>query len=248
MAKERLINTRFWNDNWVRHINPLDRYLFLYLLTNEYTNICGIYELPISTIAYGSGLDERDLEKVMLPRLQPKVYYHEGWVIITNFVKYQRIKSESVKEGIKKAIEQAPKSIIDYATGVGYGDGMGIIPTSSHILESESESELELESEPIAETSSALIPNLIKLFEEINPTCKTYYSNTTQRKACQFLIDTYGFEKVGKVITELLPQTNGMGYLPTITTPVQLKDKWSQLEAAVKKEGTKIKSKGNVYW
>ena len=104
------------------------------------------------------------------------------------------------------------------------------------------------EEDPSSEQSSQLIPDLIKLFEIINPSCKTYYGNTTQRKACKFLISTYGFEKVGKIVTELLPQTNGMEYLPTITTPVQLKDKWSQLEAAVKKERSKIKSKGNVYW
>lgn len=96
--------------------------------------------------------------------------------------------------------------------------------------------------------SPQLIPNLIKLFETINPTCKTYYRNTTQRKACEFLISTYGFDKVSNIVVGLLPQTNSMEYMPTITTPVQLKDKWSQLEAGVKKERSKIKSKGNVYW
>ena len=73
MAKTRMVNTRFWNDSWVRKLNSLDRYLFLYLLTNEHTNICGIYELPIGTMAYEIGIDERDLERTMLKRLKPKV-------------------------------------------------------------------------------------------------------------------------------------------------------------------------------
>jgi len=241
MAKERMINTRLWSDNWIRSINPLDRYLFLYLITNEHNNICGIYELPISTMAFESGIDERDLEKTMLPRLNPKVYYIEGWVILKNFPKYQHRNSPKVKIGIENELKTIPSHILNDA--IAYGYGMDMV---SH-LNSNSNSNSNLDS-TLAETSSALIPNLIKLFETINPTCKTYYGNTTQRKACDFLISTYGFEKVSKIITELLPQTNGMEYMPTITTPIQLRDKWSQLEAGVKKERSKLKSKGNTYW
>lgn len=244
--KERIINTRLWGDSWIRKLNPLDRYLFLYLLTNEHTNICGIYELPIATMAYESGLDERDLIKTMIPRLKPKVYHYNEWVILSNFLRYQHTKSESVVEGIKRSLNEAPESVVAYAYKIGYGDDLGIVPPPSHILNPN----LTLTKlEPIpAETSSAMIPNLIKLFETINPTCKTYYGNVTQRKACEFLISTYGFEKVSKIVSELLPQTNGMEYMPTITTPIQLKDKWSQLEAGMKKERSKIKNKDNVYW
>jgi hypothetical protein len=103
----------------------------------------------------------------------------------------------------------------------------------------------------IAETSSAEVPEIIKLFEEINRTCKTYYGNKTQRSACQFLLDTYGFEKVSRVIKEVLPQTNGKEFFPTITTPVQLKDKWASLDANYRSHISKIKSQkekqGNVY-
>src|SRR3990167_701531 len=41
---------------------------------------------------------------------------------------------------------------------------------------------------------------LIKSFEKINPAVKRMYGNTTQRKACDDLIETYGFERVKKVI------------------------------------------------
>lgn len=86
-----------------------------------------------------------------------------------------------------------------------------------------------------AETSSAEIPLLIKSFEKLNPASKKFYGNTTQRKACQFLIDTYGFERVNTVIEKTLPKTNGLQFFPNITTPVQLQDKWANLESAVRK-------------
>lgn len=99
------------------------------------------------------------------------------------------------------------------------------------------------------ETSQdSLIPEIIKSFEDVNPTCKTYYGNKTQRKACQFLIEEYGFEKVKKVIQDLLPKTNGIEFMPTITTPVQLKDKWASLETAVKRKQSEVKNNKTIVW
>lgn len=94
----------------------------------------------------------------------------------------------------------------------------------------------------IAETSSAEIALLIKSFETLNPVAKKFYGNTTQRKACQFLIDIYGFDRVISVIEKTLPRTNGIQFFPTITTPVQLQDKWVTLESAIRKYQAEKKS------
>lgn len=86
------------------------------------------------------------------------------------------------------------------------------------------------------ETSSVdEIPLLIKAFEAINPASKRFYNNTTQRKACQSLISEYGLDRVLTVIEKTLPKTNGLQFFPTITTPLQLNDKWVALESAVRK-------------
>lgn len=85
------------------------------------------------------------------------------------------------------------------------------------------------------ETSSDNIPLLIKSFEKLNPASKNFYSNKTQRKACQSLIDTYGIERVIQVVEESLPKTNGLQFFPTITTPLQLYEKWVALESAIRK-------------
>jgi len=90
------------------------------------------------------------------------------------------------------------------------------------------------DSKNIAEQGSALIVETIKEFELVDIKNKTYYGNTTQRKACEFLIDNYGFEKV-KTMIQLLPKTNTMEYIPHITTPVQLRDKWVQLVSGLQR-------------
>lgn len=96
-----------------------------------------------------------------------------------------------------------------------------------------------------AEQSSESINLLIKEFESINPASKKFYGIPPQRKACQALIDTYTLERVVSVIQKTLPKTNGLQFFPTITTPLQLQDKWATLESAIKRwqsEHQKIKS------
>ena len=90
-----------------------------------------------------------------------------------------------------------------------------------------------------ASKNSTLISEIIKLFEMINPACKKMYNNTSQRNACVFLLEEFGFERVKKRITTVLPKSNGMDFFPTITTPCKLRDKWSDLEVAIKRHTSK---------
>ncbi len=93
-----------------------------------------------------------------------------------------------------------------------------------------------------ADQSNIFIAEVIKHFEVVNPSCRRMYGNTTQRKACDFLIKEYTFEKVIKVI-EILPKTNKMNFMPIIKTPVQLEQKWSQLEDSLIRKKEEINSK-----
>lgn len=95
-----------------------------------------------------------------------------------------------------------------------------------------------------AETSSEDIPLLIKSFETLNPASKKFYGNKTQRSACRYLIDTYGLERVIEIVEKTLPKTNGLQFFPTITTPLQLQDKYIQLESAIRKyQSEKLQTK-----
>jgi len=76
------------------------------------------------------------------------------------------------------------------------------------------------------------VSEIIKLFESVDAKNKTYYANKGQRMACQFMIDEYGFDRVCKVI-ELLPNTNQLDYFPRITSPYELKEKWTKLATAL---------------
>lgn len=144
MAKNRMINTRFWSDGFIIDLNPLDRYLFLYLLTNEHTNICGIYELPLKRIADETGI-EKDMVSKMLTRFSGKIQYIDGWVYIKNFSKHQS-DNLSVKKGVDNARKLVPHEILNKIAKLDtLSQGGYRVGTEPEVFESEFESELESE-------------------------------------------------------------------------------------------------------
>lgn len=242
IMKARLINTRFWSDNFIQELNPLDRYLFLYLLTNEHANISGVYELPLKTMAFESGM-EIDMVKKMLKRLVGKIFYIDGWVCIKNFQKHQS-QSEDVKTGISREMANIPISIrekIEKEYKKETVVGVCIDPVGDLTKPNLTKPNL------TAEVNSADISLIIKSFELINPACKKFYNNITQRRAAESVLISYGLKRVLVVIEKTLPKTNTMEFFPTITTPSQLNDKWATLESAVKRYQSKSqKLKSNV--
>jgi DNA-binding Lrp family transcriptional regulator len=86
------------------------------------------------------------------------------------------------------------------------------------------------------ETSLAKdIAELIDLFKEVNPSYKKFFGNKTQRGASERLLKTHGMEKLKKII-ELLAVSNNTEYMPVVTTPLQLEDKFGQLATAWQKK------------
>ena len=51
MFKHRYINTHFWKDNYIINLDPTEKLIYLYLLTNPLTNIAGVYEINIKEIS-----------------------------------------------------------------------------------------------------------------------------------------------------------------------------------------------------
>lgn len=121
MANSRMINTRFWDDDYTSNLDPVEKLLFLYFLTNTSTNISGIYEIPIKKIALETGLD-RDMVLKILDRFTKdgKIFYYKGWVCLKNFVKNQNQNSPKVKIGIEREIMALNKDILNIFIGYGY--------------------------------------------------------------------------------------------------------------------------------
>lgn len=123
MATQRYISTSFWDDRWIRSLNPADRYLYLYLMTNPLTNIAGVYEITMDRIAFDTGYDERTL-RPMLDRFAEAgkaVFFHDEWMILPRWPKHQRVKKgDNVKKGIDRILADLPGDVFQALYDYGY--------------------------------------------------------------------------------------------------------------------------------
>lgn len=78
----------------------------------------------------------------------------------------------------------------------------------------------------------------INLFKVVNDSYYLHFKRKVQRDAMRRLIARYGFEKVEQAVA-VLPHTNKMPYLPRITTPAQLEERWTDLKSGLEREQAK---------
>lgn len=118
-GKHRYLNTKFWNDGYVSELDPIEKLLFIYLLTNEHTNISGIYEIPLKLIAIETGIDVEMLKKIFV-RFTGRIGYVEGYVVIKNFIKHQETGSENVKKGIVNNLSELNHDVLKNIVDTGF--------------------------------------------------------------------------------------------------------------------------------
>jgi len=113
MAKQRYINTKFWDDSYIIELDPIEKLLFLYFLTNPLTNICGAYEISLKRIAFDTGIDKEMVSKILERFNKDKrMAYQQGWLVINNFIKNQSLNPKVVK-GIEIGLNNAPDWLKD---------------------------------------------------------------------------------------------------------------------------------------
>lgn len=117
MAKQRMINTKFWSDSYIVELDPIEKLLFLYLLSNQYTNLIGIYELPLRNMAFDTGIDKEMIKKIFERFTEDKrVYYINNWVVIRNFARHQN-DSPMIITGMKRELEEMPLEVKEKLEG-----------------------------------------------------------------------------------------------------------------------------------
>jgi hypothetical protein len=109
MATQRLVNTNFWKDTYVIDLDPTQKLLFLYFLTNPRTSMAGVYEISIREVAFDTGIDKDMVDKILMKFCRDeKMHYQKGWLILRNFVRHQRL-NPSIQKGIERAVSELPK-------------------------------------------------------------------------------------------------------------------------------------------
>lgn len=110
MAIYRNISMNFWTDTKVvDEFSPEDKYFMLYCLTNQYTNLCGCYEISIKQITRDTGYNEETIQK-LLNRFNEKynvIKYNQKnkELYINNWFKYNWTKSEKLDKPLLNEIK-----------------------------------------------------------------------------------------------------------------------------------------------
>lgn len=121
--KTRVIHTRFWKDEFIGELSLSEKIIFIYLLTNDKVNICGIYEITDREVIFDTGVSSDQLAKAK-KRLHEagKILFYNSWVKIVNVDKYNSYKGDSNNKCRAKELELAPSELRTDDTSVGTSD------------------------------------------------------------------------------------------------------------------------------
>ena len=112
MSTMRYINSYFWNDPYVSDgLDPTEKLLYMYFLTNESTNLAGVYEISIRKMAFETGIDKEMIGRI-IDRFQKdrKIYFYDNYVVISNFIKNQSL-NDNMMKNIVTILDSLPAKI-----------------------------------------------------------------------------------------------------------------------------------------
>lgn len=122
MAKQRYINTFFWDDPYIEELGPTGKLLFIYLITTPLTNIAGSFEITIKKMSDHTGIGRDEITDLLKQfEADGKVIYRDRWMLVVNTIEHQHWRTHgTIKSGIITIVEASPQWVKD-RLGVAYG-------------------------------------------------------------------------------------------------------------------------------
>lgn len=141
MGRKRYIDTSFWDDTWIQELDPSEKFLYIYLLTNPLTNVAGISELTVKRICFDTGFNADTVKNILHKyEVADKVYTWGDYIILKNAPKHQLIvkdneddtnnkpdesykpktKENNIYKGIVAILNQLPDELLLYLYFIGY--------------------------------------------------------------------------------------------------------------------------------
>jgi len=113
MDLRRSVNTRIWADEWFEGLSRDEKLLWLYLLTNQYTNMLGIYEVSMSRISFETGITRETLSKAFerFQREGKAFYICNRFVFLVNWLKNQSMNT-NMETNARNSLKNLPDDVI----------------------------------------------------------------------------------------------------------------------------------------
>jgi len=126
VAIYRKIHTSFWGDAFIQELTPEQKYFFLYLLTNEKTQQCGIYEITKRQICYDTGYNIDTVNKLLKFFSESgKIKYSDktSEIALVNWLKYNSYNSSTVEVLVNQQLAKVKDiALVQYLYGIDTQD------------------------------------------------------------------------------------------------------------------------------
>lgn len=122
MATFRKVHVQFWSDPFIQELSPEQKMFYLYLLTNDRTKQCGIYEITIKQMSYDTGYSI-DTVSVLLSYFIgiDKIQYNNDFneIAIKNWNRYNNSDSPKVQILVNQELTHVKDIVlIEYLYGI----------------------------------------------------------------------------------------------------------------------------------
>jgi hypothetical protein len=145
MAAFRKISVSFWSDSFVGELTPEQKYFYLYLMTNDKTTQCGIYETSIRKICFDTGYNSETVQKLIdFFQEKNKIRWSKttNEIALLNWVKFNDSNSPKVLACVEKELKQVKNRVL-----IQYLYSIDTHPQEEEEKEKEKEEEEEKEQE-----------------------------------------------------------------------------------------------------
>jgi len=121
MAKQRYINTFFWDDPYIEDLCPHGKLLFIYLISTPLTNIAGSFEITVKKMSDHTGLGREEIGE-LLARFEAdgKFIYRRPWMLAVNAIDHQNTNNSQIRTGIESIIAASPDWVKDAVKDKSY--------------------------------------------------------------------------------------------------------------------------------
>ena len=62
---QRYIDTCFWDDEFIVGLDPSEKLMYMYLMTNPLTTIAGVYKITLRRICFDTGFNETTVNYIL---------------------------------------------------------------------------------------------------------------------------------------------------------------------------------------
>ena len=111
----RIINTKIYRDRKFRQLSDKDKFIVIFLLTNEYLEALPIVEIELGLLAFHVTTTEKYLESLIKEKLSYfQVYYMGGFLIIGGLFTYSNYNGGKTKKKKEQLYNELPDDMKEY--------------------------------------------------------------------------------------------------------------------------------------